>query len=109
MRAWQFSLAAFHTGIGGVLRRQDDLAGALEQCRQAYALRQQLSLKDPTNPGRQNSLAFAGIAVADLLHAQKQNLDEAMKLWRAAIEIWMKPGRVTIATCSIVTSRSATF
>ena len=84
---WQFSLAAFHTGLGGVLRRQNDLAGALEQYRQAYGLRQQLALKDPTNPGRQNSLAFAGISVADLLYAQKQNLDEAVKLWRAAIEI----------------------
>jgi tetratricopeptide (TPR) repeat protein len=84
---WQFSLAAFNAGLGGVLSRQGDLAGALERYRKAYALRQTLALKDPGNPGRQTSLAMAGISIADLLRAQKQNLDEAMKLYRAAIEI----------------------
>jgi len=83
----QFPLAAFYAGLGGVLRRQGDLAGALERYRMAYALRQGLALKDPTNPGRQNSLAMAAISVADVLHAQKQNLDEAVKLYRTAIDI----------------------
>jgi tetratricopeptide (TPR) repeat protein len=84
---WQFSLASFYAGLGGVLSRQGDLAGALERNRKAYALRQGLALKDPGNPGRQTSLAMAGISIADLLRAQKQNLDEAMKLYRTAIEI----------------------
>jgi tetratricopeptide (TPR) repeat protein len=84
---WQLSLASFYTGAGGVLRRQGDLPRALDQFRRAYNLRQSLALKDPANPGRQRSLAFAAISVADLLKAQKQNLDESEKLYREAIEI----------------------
>ena len=84
---WQFSLASFNAGLGGVLRRQGDLPGALDRYRKAFALRQALALKDPANPSRQNSLAMAGISIADVLYAQKQNLDEAVKLYRVAIGI----------------------
>ena len=84
---WQISLAPIYAGAGEVLRRKGDLAAALEQYRKAYTLRQDLAIKDPTNPGRQYSFAIAGMSVADVLVAQNQDLDEAVKLYRAAIEI----------------------
>jgi tetratricopeptide (TPR) repeat protein len=37
--------------------------------------------------GPQNSLALAQISVADVLEAQKQNLDEALRLYRDAITV----------------------
>jgi tetratricopeptide (TPR) repeat protein len=93
---WQFSLATFRSGMAGALRRKGELAAALEQSRYAYAIRQALVRKDPSNPSRQVSLALAAISVADLLSdpkqdvndavKQKQNLDDAMKLYRDAIE-----------------------
>src|SRR5262249_7427356 len=84
---WQFSLASLYANLGGILTQQGDLAGALERYRMAYAIRQKLALADPTNPARQNRLAKAAILVADLLEAQKQNLDEAVRLYSEAIEI----------------------
>jgi tetratricopeptide (TPR) repeat protein len=94
---WQLSLASFRAGMGSALRRRGDLAGALEEYRAAYAIRQSLARKDLTNQARQTSYAMAGIAVADLLTEQKenladpakqkQNLDEAVRLYREAIEI----------------------
>jgi tetratricopeptide (TPR) repeat protein len=84
---WQFSLAAFYSAVGEILRRQGDLEGALDHYRKAHALRTQLAIKDPTNSGRQNRLALAAISVADVLQEQKQHLDEVMQLCRSAIEI----------------------
>jgi tetratricopeptide (TPR) repeat protein len=84
---WQFSLASSYTGLGGILKQQGDLAGALDRYQKAYALRQELAGKDRTNPGRQSSLARAAIPVADLLVALKQDLGEAVKLYREAIDI----------------------
>ncbi len=84
---WQYSLASFYTEMGTVLRRRGDLSGALERNRMAYTLRQRLAAKDPANPNRQNNLATAAISIADLLGEQKQNLNEAVKLYRDAIVI----------------------
>jgi tetratricopeptide (TPR) repeat protein len=88
---WQSSLASsqagLYAGMGDILRRQGDLPGALDEYRKAYTLRQGLAGKDSTNPSRQNSLAKAAMAVADVLVALKDNLDEAMNLYRQAIEI----------------------
>jgi tetratricopeptide (TPR) repeat protein len=93
---WQYSLASLYAGMGSLLQRQGDLAGALQRYRQAHDIRQALAVKDPTNPARQNNLAKAAIAVADVLTAQKVNLDEATqkanldeaeKLYRRAIEV----------------------
>jgi tetratricopeptide (TPR) repeat protein len=84
---WQYSLAPLYTGMADILRWQGDLPGALEQARKAYAIRQGLARKDPSSPARRDSLARAAIAVADLLEAQKSTLDEAVKLYREAIEI----------------------
>jgi tetratricopeptide (TPR) repeat protein len=84
---WQYSLANLYPGMGRILRRQNDLPGALEQYRKAYEIRQELALKDPRNSARQNNLAKAAIAVADVLEAQKSDLEEAVKLYRKAIEI----------------------
>jgi tetratricopeptide (TPR) repeat protein len=81
------SLAVYNAGAGRILQRQNDLPHALDRYRKAYALRQELARKDPTNPGRQNTLAKAGIAVADVLVAQKDKLEEAVKFYREAIDI----------------------
>ena len=84
---WHFSLASFYNLAGATLRGQKNLSGALERYREAYSHRQWLARKDPTNSGAQNRFAVAAIPVADLLLAQKQNLNEAVKLCRSAIEI----------------------
>jgi tetratricopeptide (TPR) repeat protein len=84
---WQYSLANLYAGMARILQRQDDLPGALDRYRKAYEIRQALALKDPTSPARRNNLAKAAIAVADFLEAQKNNLDEAVKLYREAIAI----------------------
>jgi tetratricopeptide (TPR) repeat protein len=93
---WQVSLAASRIGYAALLRRKGELAAALKQARYAYALREALAEKDQLNSSRQKSLAMAAISVADLLTQQKENLDEAvkqknldeaMKLYRDAIEI----------------------
>jgi tetratricopeptide (TPR) repeat protein len=83
----QFPLASSYAGMGALLRRLGNSRAALEQYLMAYGLRQALARKDPSNPGRQNSLAMTGISVADLLGAQKPNVDEALKLYRDAIAI----------------------
>jgi tetratricopeptide (TPR) repeat protein len=75
---------------GGEMLRspsEGDLPAALDRYRVAYAFRQGLAQKDPTHPGRQNGLAKVAILVADTLEAQKQNLDEAVKLYGDAIAI----------------------
>jgi tetratricopeptide (TPR) repeat protein len=84
---WQFSLASLYAGMSRVLSQQGDLTGALEWYRRAYALQQGLAGRDPTDPSRQNRLARAAISVADLLESQKQSLEEAVKLYRDAIDI----------------------
>ncbi len=82
---WQVAVASFYTGAGNILRRQRDLPGALALYRRAYERRYQLAL--PSNPSRLTALALAGISVADLLYAQRQSLEEVVKLCHAAIEI----------------------
>jgi tetratricopeptide (TPR) repeat protein len=84
---WQSTLALFNAGMGGVLKQQNDLAGALDQYRRAYDIRRELAHNDRKNPDRQNSLAKAAIAFADVLGAQKNDLNEAVKLYRQVIEI----------------------
>jgi tetratricopeptide (TPR) repeat protein len=92
---WQLSLAASRIGLAQVFRKKGEWAAALKQARYAYALRDALASKDPSNPSRQNSLAMTAISVADLLTKQKdvdeavkrKNYDEAIKLYREAIEI----------------------
>jgi tetratricopeptide (TPR) repeat protein len=83
---WQVSLAPLYAGAAGVLKRTGDLPRALEQYRKAYAIRRELVVKDPTKPARQHSFATAGMTVADLLVEQNQALDEAVSIYRAAIE-----------------------
>ena len=92
---WQLSLAASRIGLAEVFKKKGEWGAALKQARYAYALRDALAGKDPSNPSRQNSLAKAAISVADLLTKQKdideavkrKNYDEAIKLYREAIEI----------------------
>jgi tetratricopeptide (TPR) repeat protein len=91
------SLASLYMHEGDFLnRRQKDLPGALARYRKAYDIRNWLWTKDPTNPVRHNNLAKAAIAVADVLTAQKADLDEAaqkaaldeaVKLYRRAIDV----------------------
>ena len=83
---WQGTLAPLYAGAGDILRRKGDLATALEQYRKAYTVRRALALRDPSNPGRQEGFAAAGMAVADVLVASKGDLEEAVKLYRGAIE-----------------------
>jgi tetratricopeptide (TPR) repeat protein len=83
---WQTALAPLYAGAAGVLKRKGDLTGALEQYRKAYAVRHELAVKDSTNPARQHSFATAGMAVADLLVEQNQDLDQAVSIYRTAID-----------------------
>jgi tetratricopeptide (TPR) repeat protein len=83
---WQISLAPLYSDAGAVLRRQNNLPAALEQFRNAYRVRRDLALRDPTNPVRQDKSATTGMAIAELLVLQNQNLDEAVKLYRSAID-----------------------
>jgi tetratricopeptide (TPR) repeat protein len=83
---WQGTLAPLYAGAGDVLRRKGDLATALEHYRKAYTVRRVLALRDPSNPGRQEAFAGAGMAVADLLVVSKGDIEEAVKLYRGAIE-----------------------
>jgi tetratricopeptide (TPR) repeat protein len=80
-------LASLYAGVGDILSKEGKLADALTQHRKAYEARQKLARKDLHNPGPQNNLAKEEISVADLLVAQKQNLDEALKLYRDAIVV----------------------
>jgi len=84
---WHFSLAALYDSAGAILKGRNNLSGALDRYREAYSHRQWLARKDPTNSRTQNSFVTATIRVADLLAAQEQNLDEAVKLYRSAIAI----------------------
>jgi tetratricopeptide (TPR) repeat protein len=88
---WQITLAPLYTELGGILRQSGDSSGALAQYRKSYALRQDLSQKDPFNKDRQNNFAIACINVADVLEAQKQELDEAVRLYRDAIKTLLGP------------------
>jgi tetratricopeptide (TPR) repeat protein len=83
---WRISLAPSYAGAAGVLKRKGDFQAALEQYRKAYAVRRELVLKDPTNPDRQHNFAIAGMTVADLLVEQHQGLEEAVSIYRVAIE-----------------------
>lgn len=84
---WQNSMALFRAGIAEVFKEQNELGSALDQYRQAYDIRKQFARKDPRNPDRQDHLAKAAMAIAAVLQMQKQNLEEAVKLYREAIDI----------------------
>jgi tetratricopeptide (TPR) repeat protein len=83
---WQKRLAPLYAGKAGILKQKGDLEGALDAYRLAYGLRRQLSLRDSRNPVLARNYAGAGMAVADVLVLQKQNLGEALTLHRNAIE-----------------------
>jgi tetratricopeptide (TPR) repeat protein len=79
---WQTSLATLYAGAGNVLKYKKDWAGALEEYRKGYAL----ALRNRTNAVRQHNFAIAGMAVAEMLVALNGNLDEAVRLYREAID-----------------------
>src|SRR5262249_41993827 len=80
-----------------ILKKKNDFAGALDQARRSYAIRQALERKDPTSPSRKRDLALAATAISDLLTLQKpdpddpakqnQNFDEAIQQCREAITV----------------------
>lgn len=71
--------------VGAVYKRKGDLTAALENYRKAYSLRRIIASGSAV-AFRQHSFAIAGMAVADVLTALNQNLDEAITLYREAIE-----------------------
>src|SRR5262249_17170627 len=83
---WQTSLAPLYAEAAVLLRRKGDTATALDFYRKEYALRRELALRDPGIAARQRGFANAGMSVADVLVARTEDLDEAIKLYRAAIE-----------------------
>jgi tetratricopeptide (TPR) repeat protein len=78
-------LAALRLGLGDILARQGMAKDALAEYRKGYDIRLKLALKDLRNPGAQNALAKAEVSVADQLVALKEDLDEALNLYRDAV------------------------
>jgi tetratricopeptide (TPR) repeat protein len=79
------SLASLYAEVAGVLRKQHEFERALELYRKAYVLRRELALS--TNSPRLINLAISAISVAEVLQDQNKSLDEAVNLYRQAIEI----------------------
>ena len=84
--AWQVSLAPLYTELGAIYKQKRDLKMALEQYQKAYALRRQIALRDTSIAARQRAYANTGMTISGLLLQLNLDLEEAVTLYRAAIE-----------------------
>ncbi|MDP9003837.1 MAG: hypothetical protein M3N12_03495 [Verrucomicrobiota bacterium] len=81
-------LAAFHLSLGAWEVENGDLAAALEHCRQAILIREELSAANPSNALTRRDLAAAysglGEVYEKLAADQRRDAGQRQENWRAA-------------------------
>ena len=85
---WQRDLSVSYEKVGDVLVAQGDLAGALKNYRDEFAITEKLASQDPTNAAWQNNAAWSRYRVAQVLIRIKDgDRNEARRLVIEGIDI----------------------